>query len=69
MHPKLKTGLYGLSILVIYAIIVFVLRRIVNHNPIDYEYFGVYSQKDVLLGLGLAIALTFAHERKKNLNK
>ena len=67
MHPKLKTGLYGLSILVIYAIIVFVLRRIINRNPIDYEYFGVYSQKDILLGFLLAIVLTFTHERKKKL--
>ncbi len=67
MHPVLKTLLYGLSIFVIYAVIVLILRHVINHTPTEYEYFGLFSRKDVLLGLVLAIVLTFTHERKKNL--
>jgi len=67
MHPIIKTFLYGLSIFLIYALLVFALRQFINHTPTDYEYFGLYSVKDILVGVVLAVVLTFTHERKKKL--
>ncbi|MDD4971808.1 MAG: hypothetical protein PHT07_20470 [Paludibacter sp.] len=67
MHPKLKTLLYGLSVFVIYTILAIALRMITHHLPTEEEYFGLISNKDLLIGLMLAIVLTFTHERKKNL--
>lgn len=67
MHPTLKILSYGLSIFVIYAILVVALRTLTHHDPTDLEYFGLFSTKDILLGLLLSIVLTFTHERKKRL--
>ena len=67
MHPKLKIVLYGLSVFVIYALLAIGLRYITHHVPEEDEYFGLISNKDLLLGLGLAFVLTFTHERKKKL--
>jgi len=67
MHPLIKTILYGLSIFVIYIVLILLIRLIVPHTPTGEEYFGLFSKKDLLLGLGIAIVLTFTHERKKNL--
>jgi len=67
MHPAIKTFLYGLSVFVIYAIFVLILRHVINHISTNYEYFGLFSKKDILLGLALSILLTFSHERKKKL--
>jgi len=67
MHPKLKTVLYGLSVFAIYTALAIVLRIVSHHVPEENEYFGVISNKDLLLGLMLAFVLTFTHERRKNL--
>jgi len=67
MHPKLKIVIYGLSIFVIYTILAIVLRYITHHIPQEDEYLGLISNKDLLVGIGLAIVLTFTHERKKRL--
>ena len=69
MHPVLKTFLYGLSVFIIYTIVVLILRQVINHTPTDYEYFGLFSKKDFLLGLFLAVVLTFTHEKKKKLKE
>ena len=67
MHPKLKIVLYGLSVFVIYTVLAIGLRYITHQVPEEDEYFGLISNKDLLLGLGLAFVLTFTHERKKKL--
>ena len=67
IHPKLKAVLYGFSVFVIFVIFVIVLRKVTNHIPTEFEYFNLISKKDILLGLLLAIVLTFTHERKKKL--
>ena len=67
MHPKLKTLFYGLSVFVIYTIMAIALRMITHHVPTEEEYFGLISNKDLLIGLMLAFVLTFTHERRKNL--
>ena len=67
MHPIIKTGLYGLSVFAIFTILAIVLRLVTNHTPVEGEYFGLISNKDILLGCALAFVLTFTHERKKKL--
>jgi len=67
MHPKLKILLYGLSVFLIYTILAVALRMITHHVPTEEEYFGLISNKDLLLGLMLAFVLTFTHERRKKL--
>ena len=67
MHPKLKIVLYGLSVFVIYTILAIALRMVTHHIPTEEEYFGLISNKDLMLGLMLAFALTFTHERRKKL--
>jgi hypothetical protein len=67
MNPKLKIILYGLSVFVIYTIVAIALRMITHHVPTEDEYFGLISNKDLYLGLLLAIVLTFTHVQKKRL--
>lgn len=67
MQPIIKTVLYGLSVFAIYAIFVLVLRQVTNHVPTQDDYLGLFSIKDILLGLLLAVVLTFTHIRKQKL--
>ena len=67
MHPKVKIVLYGLSVFIIYTILAVILRKVTHHIPTEEEYFGLLSNKDLLLGLLLAVVLTFTHEQKKRL--
>ena len=67
MHPKLKIVIYGLSVFLIYTILAIGLRYVTHHVPQEDEYFGLISNKDLYLGLLLAIVLTFTHVQKKRL--
>lgn len=67
MHPKLKPFLYGMSVFAIYILLIFVLRYFSNYNSTDAEFFGFFSTNDILLGVVVAVVLTFTHERKKNI--
>jgi hypothetical protein len=67
MHPKLKIVLYGVIVFILYTILAIVLRKVTHHIPTEEEYFGLLSNKDLFLGLLLAVVLTFTHEQKKRL--
>jgi len=66
MHPKLKTVLYGLSVFAIFTILAVALRYFTSSTAQDLEYFGLFSKKDLFLGLIVALVVTFNHERKMN---
>jgi len=67
IHPKLKPILYGLGVFTIFMTIS-VLMKIISHRIyIDAEYFGLISNKDLMLGLIIAFVVTFTHERRKRL--
>ncbi len=66
MQPKLKTVLYGLSVFAIFTILAVALRYFTNSTAQDLEYFGLFSKKDLFLGLIVALVVTFNHERKMN---
>ena len=65
--PKIKPVLYGLSVFAIYIILSVVLRLISKRIPDDAEYFGIFSSTDLLIGIVVALVLTFTHERKKRI--
>lgn len=67
IHPKVKPILYGLGVFLIYAILTYVLRIVFKIMPTDGKFLGIYSENDLLIGLLVAVVLTFSHERKKKL--
>lgn len=67
MNSKLKPILYGLSVFAIYTILILILRYFSHFKPDDSEILGVFSKNDILLGVLVAVVLTFSHERKKKL--
>lgn len=67
MNPKLKPVLYGLGVFAVYAILTYVLRVFFDRTSTDAEFFGIYSKNDLLIGVLVAVVLTFSHERKKNI--
>jgi hypothetical protein len=66
---KLQPVLYGLGVFAIFIILSVVLKLITHRVFDDVRYFGILSDKDLLIGAFVAIVLTFTHERKKRLNK
>lgn len=68
MPSKIKEVLiYGLGVFAVYAILTYGLRVLFDRASVDAEYFGVYSKNDLLVGVLVAVVLTFSHQRKKNI--
>ena len=67
MHPILKTILFGLGVFVIFSTIAIILKLVSNQTPEEDAYFGLFTNSDIMLGLVVAVAVTFSHERKKRL--
>jgi hypothetical protein len=67
IHPKLKLILYGFGVFTIFMSIS-VLMKLVSHRIYtDAEYFGLISNKDLMLGLLIAFVVSFTHEKRKRL--
>ena len=69
MHPKLKPVIYGIGVFIVYALLTYILRLVSNRFPENADIFGLFTSNDLLLGLVVAIVLTFSNERKKKLKK
>ncbi len=67
MHPILKTILFGLGVFLIFTTIAVILKLVTNQQPKEDAYFGLFTNSDIMLGLVVAAAVTFSHERKKRL--
>ena len=67
IHPKLRPIFYGLGAFAIFTVLSVVLKFVTNHTATPDEYFGILSNKDLLLGAVVALILTFTHERRKKL--
>lgn len=67
--PKIKPLLYGISVFIVFSTLVAVMKLVTKRIPTNAEYFGLYTQKDILLGAIVAVILTFSHERKKKLKQ
>ena len=66
MHPILKTLLYGLSVFIIFMAFAVVLK-LVTHRVDENALFGLITKNDLLMGLVVAVFVSFSHERKKKL--
>ena len=69
MNPKLQTLLYGLGAFAVYMVLTVVLIWISGKVPENPILFGIYTKDHLLLGLAVAVVLTFSHERKKKMDK
>ena len=70
MFTKIKgLLLYGLGVFAIYALLTYVLRVFFSRATTDAEFFGVYTTNDLLIGVLVAVVLTFSHQGKKNMLK
>ena len=69
IHPKLQPILYSLGVFVIFTTVMIILKLLTHRTSYTNEYFGLFTNNDLLMGAAIAIILTFSHERKKKLNK
>lgn len=67
MSPIFKSILFGLGVFTIFAVIALILKLATNHQPVDAEYFGLFTNTDLMLGLVVATVVTINHERKRRL--
>ncbi len=67
VHPKLRPIFYALGAFAVFVVLSAFLKYVTNHRAMPDEYFGILSNKDLLLGAAVALILTFTHERKKKL--
>ncbi|HZK68301.1 MAG TPA: hypothetical protein VFC36_01760 [Paludibacter sp.] len=66
MYSKLQTVLFGLGVFAVFTTFAVALRYFTSSIPQNLEYFGIISKSDIVLGLIVALVVTFNHERKKN---
>jgi len=67
IHPKLKPIIFGLIAFLIFTSFSTILKLLTNRHSSDDIYFGILSNKDLLIGVGISFLLTFNYERKKKL--
>jgi len=65
--PKLKPVLYGIGVFIVFTTLMVILKLVTHRIPSDAEYFGLFTNQDLFLGVIVAVVLTFSHERKKKL--
>ena len=67
MHPILKTIIFGSGVFVIFTTIAIILKLVSKQTPAVDSYIGLFTNSDIMLGLVVAVVVTFSHERKKKL--
>ncbi len=67
MPPIVKTFLYGVGVFSLFTVIALILKLVTNHQPVDADYFGLFTNSDLMLGVLVAVAVTIAHKRKMRL--
>ncbi len=69
MPPIVKTLIFGVIAFLIFTIIAFLLKLISSQLPQENALLGIFTETDLLLGLVVAVVVTFSHERRKNMKK
>lgn len=67
IHPKLKPIIYGTTVYVIYLAITFLLKYFTHKTFLGDEWIGIFTKNDLLIGIVVALVVTFTHEQKKRL--
>ena len=69
LPPKIRPVLYAIGIFIVFTVLMVIIKLITHKIPTETEYFGLFSNNDLLMGGIVAIILTFSHERKKKLKQ
>ena len=67
MTPFYKTILYGIGVFSLFTIIALILKLVSHTKPVNADYFGLFTNSDLMLGVVVAIAVTIAHKRRMRL--
>jgi len=67
MTPFYKTILYGIGVFSLFTTIALILKLVSHQKPVDADYFGLFTNSDLLLGLVVSVVVTIAHKRKMRL--
>ncbi len=60
----IKTILYGIGVFSVFTIIALIMKLLMNDKPIHADYFGLFTNNDLLLGAIVAVTVTIAHRRR-----
>ena len=65
--PNIKPILYALTAFLIFMAFSVILKLITNRHSSEDIYFNIVSNKDLLIGAGVALIVTLSNERRKKL--
>jgi hypothetical protein len=69
MPDIVKKLFFGLVAFIIFTLIAVILKYTTGQLPQEDAFLGIFTETDLLLGLVVAVVVTFSHERRKNLKK
>lgn len=67
MNSRLKLIIYAISTFLVFLLLTWILRLMAGKLPIENGILGVFKNSDLLLGLVVAVAVTFSHIQKRKL--
>lgn len=67
MNSRLKFIIYAISTFLVFLLLTWILRLMAGKLPIENGILGVFKNSDLLLGLVVAVAVTFSHIQKRKL--
>ena len=67
MNSRLKFIIYAISTFLVFLLLTWILRLMAGKLPIEDGILGVFKNSDLLLGLVVAVAVTFSHIQKRKL--
>ena len=67
MNSRLKLIIYAISTFLVFLLLTWILRLMAGKLPIEDGILGVFKNSDLLLGLVVAVAVTFSHIQKRKL--
>ena len=59
--------LYGIGVFCVFMALTFLLRLIAHQFPENPILFGVFQKNDLLMGLAIAVILTYSRHLKRNI--
>lgn len=69
MNSKLSLLLYGIAAFLVFMVLTWLLKLAGEKLPVKDGFLGVYRQQDYIIGIVIAIVLTFSHAQKRKLKK
>ena len=67
MNSTIKLINYAISTFLVFLLLTWILRLMAGKLPIENGILGVFKNSDLLLGLVVAVAVTFSHIQKRKL--